>query len=181
MALDTITLSIPPAWRQVAQYLGFRSVGAWIRDVVEDVLDVKPLRFVPLLPLKWRQESFKVRRTTDGATYALHEVLGLISGPFGIYSGGSFIPAVPSHEHVFTLAHVPTGERLATLDKVRRCKRLAKELAPLPGIAWHLADPERVRIEHSERAVDLIRDYQRAAQPERSTEHAGVGRRRPCL
>jgi len=179
--MDTITLAIPPAWRQVALYLGHRDVRSWIRDVVGDILEVRPLRFVPILPLKWRQETFKVRRTTDGTTFAPHEVQGLISGPFGIYRGCYFIPAEPRHEHGFTLAHVPPGEPLATLDKVRRCKRLAEELAALPGISWHLADPERTRIERSERAIDLLREYERAAQPKRSTEHAGVGRRRPCL
>jgi len=179
--MDTITLSVPPAWRQVARYLGHRDVRTWIRDVVGDILEVRPLCYVPILPLVWRQEIFKARRTRDGESYAFHEVQGLISGPFGIYRGCYYIPAEPRHEHGFTLAHVPTGERLATLDKVKRCKRLAEELAPLPGIAWHLADPERTHIERSERATDLLCEYERAAQPERSTEHAGVGRRRPCL
>jgi hypothetical protein len=178
MALDTLTLSIPPAWPQVARYLGHRDTRAWVRSVVADALESSPLRFVPILPLDWHRGTFKAIRTPDGAAYEPHDVRGLISGPFGLYAGGSFIRSDPRRETGFTLAHVPTGRRLASLDRVRSCRRLAEELAPL-RMNWHRDDPEKVGGADVPRVNALVAQYERAARPpEPSGVCAGVGGRR---
>jgi hypothetical protein len=177
MALDILTLSIPPAWSQVARYLGHRETRAWVRSVVADALESSPLRFVPILPLDWHRGTFQPIRTDDGKTYARLDVRGLVSGPFGIYRGGDLIRE-PERETGFTLAHVPTGRRLASLDRVRSCKRLAEELAPL-RMGWHRDDPEKVGGVDVPRVNALVTKYERAARPpEPSGVCAGVGGRR---
>jgi hypothetical protein len=177
MARQSFSLSVPPAWFQVARYVGHRDVRAWIRCVVEDALESPPLRFVPITPLEWHCETFKVNRTADGTAYALLDVRGLVSGPFGIYRGCYLIQEDPKRVKGFTLAHVPTGRRLAFLPTMKRCELLAEELAPL-RMSWHVADRVRARAEDAAKAADLIRDHERAAEPKRAAGHAGVGRRR---
>ena len=105
MALDTFTLAIPPAWSQVARYLGHRDTRAWVRSVVADALESSPLRFVPILPLDWHRGTFQPIRTDDGTTYAPQDVRGFVSGPFGIYRGCYLIQEDPKHEKGFTLGN----------------------------------------------------------------------------
>jgi hypothetical protein len=144
----TMDISYPPAWCQTALYAGHRQVKTWVHSVVEGFLETGPGRFFPLLPLVWHRGTFQAIRTADCTTYGPHEVRGCISGPFGIYAGCYFIRADPRREEGFTLAHVPTGRKLATLDLAGACKRLAGELAPL---AWggtrrtRSASPARTR------------------------------------
>ena len=179
MALDTITLPVPPEWHQAARYVGHKSVSTWVRCVVEDFLEAGPGRFFPLLPLAWTRSTFKAIRTDDGTTYRPHEVRGLVAGPFGIYSGCHL---VGFRSGGFTLVHVPTSRRIARLERVRSCTRLADALAPL-RVRWHETDPERVSGPDSEKGTGLVAEYERAALPPRlrpGFEHrcAGVGGRR---
>jgi hypothetical protein len=170
-----ISLQIPSAWLQIAAYAGHKDVRAWIRSVVDDVLETGPLRFVPILPLVWARATFKAVRE-ESRVYALHEVSGWVSGPFGIYRGFYFMTEHPERDDGFTLTHLPTGRKIATLNRLRSCKRLAEELAPL-RMGWHHSDAERTGggAEDVAKATDLIRDYTRAAWPEPSTKCAGVG------
>ena len=176
MGLATITLSVPPAWHQAARYLGHKSVRVWVRCVVEDFLETGG-RFFPLLPLKWRRTTFDAVQT-DGHAYAPHEVRGWTSGPFGLHHGCH----VAGSTKGFTLAHLPTGRKLATLDRAGTCKKLAEELAGL-RVGWHRTDPEKVGGPDSEKVTALIARYEEAAVPPRlrpGFEHkcAGVGGRR---
>jgi hypothetical protein len=175
--LETVTLPIPPEWRAAARYIGHKHVAAWVRCVVEDFLETGPGRFFPLLPLVWHRRTFQAIRTADCTTYAPHEVRGLVSGPFGIYAGCYFIRTDPRREEGFTLAHVPTGRKLATLDLAGACKRLAEELAPL-RMGWHHTDPERVTGPDSAKVNAIVARHERDAVPIRSDAHAGVGGRR---
>jgi hypothetical protein len=174
MALDTIALPVPAEWHQAARYAGHRHVAAWVRSVVGDFLETGPGRFFPLLPLVWHRGTFQAIRTDDGNTYAPHEVRGLVAGPFGIYAG-SYVVGAPRG---FTLAHVPTGRKLAVLDRVRSCKRLAEVVAPL-RMGWHEVDPEKVGGADAGKVNALIAAHERAARPpEPSGVCAGVGGRR---
>jgi hypothetical protein len=175
--LETVSLPIPPEWRAAARYVGHKHVAAWVRCVVEDFLETGPGRFFPLLPLVWHRGTFQAIRTADCTTYGPHEVRGCISGPFGIYAGCYFIRADPRREEGFTLAHVPTGRKLATLDLAGACKRLAGELAPL-RMGWHETDPERVTGPDSAKVNAIVARYERDAIPVRSDAYAGVGGRR---
>jgi hypothetical protein len=87
-----------------------------------------------------------------------------VSGPFGIYRGGYFISEDPKRDTEYTLAHVPTGRKIATLDRLRSCKRLAEELAPL-RMGWLQTDLDRTGGEDTAKAADIIRDHTRAAWP----------------
>lgn len=71
---ETVSLTIPPAWHQVAAYVGHKDVRVWIRCVVEDALEVAPLCFVPIRPLTWQRGTFQAIRTADGKIYGPHEV-----------------------------------------------------------------------------------------------------------
>jgi hypothetical protein len=173
----TMDISYPPAWCQAARYAGHRHVRTWVHAIIEDFLETGPGRFFPLLPLVWHRGTFQAIRTTDGTTYGPHEVRGCISGPFGIYAGCYFIRADPRREEGFTLAHVPTGRKLATLDLAGACKRLAGELAPL-RMGWHEVDPERVTGPDSAKVNAIVARYERDAIPVRSDAYAGVGGRR---
>jgi len=178
MARDAVTLALRPAWQAAARYTG-RPVAAWIAAVVEDYLRNGAGRFFPLLPLDWHREGFKAIRTDDGKTYGPHDVRGLVACCFGIYRGCYLIRDDPAREPEFTLAHVPTGRRLAVLDRVRSCKRLAEVLAPL-RMGWHEIDPGKVCGADVERFNALVAEYERAALPlrlrdDRDRPHAGVG------
>jgi hypothetical protein len=76
----------------------------------------------------------------------------------------------------FTLAHLPTGRKLATLDRARDCRKLAEELAGL-RICWHQIEPEKVGGPDSEKVTALIARYEEAAHLVRSHYTAGVGGR----
>jgi hypothetical protein len=92
--------------------------------------------------------------------YGPHEVRGCISGPFGVYQGIYLV----GHLSGYTLTHVPTGRKLATLDLAGSCKRLAGELAPL-RMGWHEVDPEKVGGADAEKVNVLVRKYEREALP----------------
>ena len=180
--METLTLPARPEWHQAARYAGHRHVAAWVRSVVGDFLETGPGRFFPILPLDWHRSTFKAIRTDDGKTYGLHEVRGLVAGPFGIHRGCHVIRADPERDATYTLAHVPTGRRLATLDRVGACKRLAEVVAPL-RMNWHEGDPDQVAGADAERVNALVKEYERAALPpglrdDRERRHAGVGGRR---
>ncbi|HEX3529171.1 MAG TPA: hypothetical protein VH988_19100 [Thermoanaerobaculia bacterium] len=173
---DTVTLPTRPEWRQAAHYAGHRYVWTWLREVVEEFLETGPGRFFPILPLDWHRSTFKAIRTHDGKTYGPHEVRGLVARCFGIYRGRDVIRADPKHDHAFTLSHIPTGRRLATLERVRSCKRLAEALAPL-RMNWHAIDPERVAGTDAAKVAALVKEYETAAFPIRPVYTAGVGGR----
>ena len=174
MALDTITLPVPPKWHQAARYLGHKNVRVWVRCVVEVFLETGG-RFFPILPLKWKRTTFdaiQAKWGQGGQEYAPHEVRGWTSGPFGIYHGCH----VAGSSEGFTLAHLPTGRKLATLNLARDCRKLAEELAGL-RIGWHQIEPEKVGGPDSEKVTALIARYEEAAHPVRSHYTAGVGGR----
>jgi hypothetical protein len=180
--LHTLTLTVPPEWRQAARYAGHRHVKTWLECVVEDFLETGPGRYFPILPLDWHRGAFHAIRTSDDVNYAPHDVRGLVAGPFGIFKGIYRIYADPLYQESFTLTHTPTGRRLAVLDRVRSCKQLAEALAPL-RMHWHLADPDRVGGEDVERVNALVREYEQADLPERlrdgaESRQAAVGGRR---
>jgi hypothetical protein len=169
---QTVTLPTRPEWLQAARYAGHRHVAAWVRSVLGDFLETGAGRFFPILPLDWHRSTFQAIRTADGHTYSAHEVRGLVSGPFGIYAG-SYIAGA---SRGFTLAHVPTGRKLATLGRVRSCKRLAEALAPL-RMGWHQTDPERVAGADAEKVNALVARFELDAIPPRLDTCAGVGGR----
>jgi len=178
MALDTLTLPTRPEWLQAARYAGHRHVAAWVRAVVGDYLETGPGRFFPILPLDWHRGAFQAIRTDDGKTYTPHEVRGLVARCFGIYRGCH----IADSSKGFTLAHVPTGRQLATLDRVGACKRLAEAVAPL-RMNWHAIDPDQVGGADAGKVNALVKEYEHAALPaslrdDRDRPHAGVGGRR---
>jgi hypothetical protein len=174
--LDMITFPVRPEWRAAARYVGHRQVGTWLREVVDDFMETGPGRYFPILPLDWHRERFKAIRTADGHAYGPHEVRGLVACCFGIYRGCYRIGADRQYEAQFTLAHVPTGRRFATLNRVRDCKALAEALAPL-RMHWHLSDPDKVVGADVERFNALVREYEKAAEPVHLVFWSGVGGR----
>jgi hypothetical protein len=169
----TMDISYPPAWCQAARYAGHRQVKTWVYELVETFLRIGPGRFYPISPLTWKRGTFQAIRTVDGTTYALHEVKGVISGPFGVYQGIYLV----RHRDGYTLTHIPTGRKLATLNRAGECKRLAGELVGF-RMNWHETDPEKVAGADAKRVNALVSRYEQAALPVRSDAYAGVGRRR---
>jgi len=161
MDAETITLPIRPEWRAAVAYLGHPDLAEWLGEVIDDFLETGAGRFYPLLPLAWHEQSFEAMRSTDGHTYTPHPVRGLVAGPFGVFRGSYISPTDPKLDSsTFTLCHVPTGRNIATLSRLRDCKRLAEELAALPYV-WHTTEAERVLNSHEEAGPyrDIVRRY----------------------
>jgi hypothetical protein len=138
-------------WRAAAQYDGARSVGTWLASLAAERLRYLG-RYVPRMPLVWRPGRFRLRKP-DGSEG--EEVAGIVAGPFG----------VSRNDESFTLTHVPTGCRLATLTQQRRCKFLARELAGL-RVDWKATDPEAVNGPDMRKAWDAIYAARRSAYPD---------------
>ena len=73
---------------------------------------------------------------------------------------------MPESFDVF-LCHCPRARKIATLNRLRRCTRLAEEPAPL-RMGWHHSDPERTGggAEDVAKATDLIMACGTAPIPE---------------
>jgi hypothetical protein len=88
---------------------------------------------------KWHRKTFAVHLLPDptqdqGERAAL--VDGLVSGPFGIYSGSSY-RVEPGR---FTLVHLPSQVAKLTLARQALCRAAAREFAAL-DLAWESAWP----------------------------------------
>jgi hypothetical protein len=130
-------------WGGAAQHDGARNVGAWLASLASARLrDLG--RFVPRMALRWRRAHFNALRLPyfNAPEATLHEVNGIVAGPFGIYKDeeDDRRPRMPP---AFNLVHVPTGSHLAKLPLRKRCKTLARELGTY-RVNWDASVPEEV-------------------------------------
>lgn len=140
-------------WQAAAQYEGARSVGVWLAALAG--ARVRQLgKLVPRSPLCWRRATFRILKNGEMEP---RQVRGIVAGPFGIARSQS-----PGW---WNLAHVPTGRVLASYQRQRRCKHVARELAALKKMAWNETDPERVVGDDGPAARALIEAARRADNP----------------
>jgi hypothetical protein len=150
-------------WGGAAQHEGAPNVAAWLSRLATERLRHLG-SFVPRLVLRWRRARFKALRLPHyGAEEAtLHDVAGLVAGPFGIYKEPEEDRPGPRMPAQFNLVHVPTGSHLAKLPLRKRCKSLARELATY-RVTWDTSVPEEVTGPEMWKARDAIRRAQTAA------------------
>ena len=130
-------------WGGAAQHDGARNVGAWLASLASARLrDLG--RYVPRIALRWRRAHFNALRLPyfNAPEATLHEVNGIVAGPFGIYKDEDD-GLRPRRPPTFHLVHVPTGSHLANLPLRKRCKTLARELGTY-RVNWDASVPEEV-------------------------------------
>jgi hypothetical protein len=150
-------------WGGAAQYEGAASIGAWLASLASARLRYLG-SFVPRLVLRWRRSPFNALRLPyfNAPEATLHEVSGIVAGPFGIYKDPREPLPGPEPPPVFHLVHVPTGSHLAKLPLRKRCKSLARELATY-RVTWDTAVPEEVTGPEMWKVHSAIRQAQTAA------------------
>lgn len=150
-------------WGGAAQHEGAPNVAAWLSRLATERLRHLG-SFVPRLVLRWRRSHFKALRLPyfNAPEATLHDVSGLVAGPFGIYKDQEREDLRPRMPPVFHLVHVPTGSHLAKLPLRRSCKNLARELAPFK-VNWDAAVEEEVPGPDWRLVLDAISRAQRAA------------------
>jgi hypothetical protein len=158
----TVSLRVRPEWTAAASYTG-RPLAAWIASIVEEYLRTGPGRFVPLPPLRWRADRFRVILQPDGRRF---QVQGFTAGPFGIYR--SRYDGLPTDPEGFSLAHLPSSGLFVFLKRRNACKRLAEELAAL-RLRLDLTDRDKVVLGTPDAAKvpPIILRYRDADVPER--------------
>lgn len=141
-------------WQAAAEYEGARNVGTWLATLAAERLRQLG-RFVPRMPLRWRRARFRVMDppTTEGGEWQPRMVSGLVGGPFGIYKAGWF-----------RLVHVPTGDFIISLPKLRRCKSFARTLAAFK-INWNATVPEEVTGPDLDRLTTELAIVRRSVDP----------------
>lgn len=134
-------------WNRAAEAEGHRSVGTWLAEAADRHLDALQRAGKPL-PLAWNLGRFRVR-LEDGTDL---EVPGWIGRPFGIFRGTA---AGPSYHgsHIYTLAHLPSRQIVATFRTARHCRVLASELARV-WVRWGGKEP-------AEDPAPLLQRFQR--------------------
>lgn len=129
-------------WRVAARYFGYPNVSAWLYALAQG--KVKELGDeLPEEALVWKKGILRVEmRGMTPSRQGVHEISGLVAGPFGIYRGTS-----RSHgedwNHCFTLAHLPSAYAYVTLKRLRDCKELARRLYRL-RVRWHEAEHDKI-------------------------------------
>ncbi len=95
-------------------------------------------------PLAWKMGRFLALISETGRPEDLQqiEVLGSVSGAFGVFRGDPQGRAVKGRS-VFSLVHLPTARLLITLNHHRQCMAMAAEFAPL-RVRWDETDPGKV-------------------------------------
>jgi hypothetical protein len=105
-------------------------------------------------PAKWHRKTFAVHLLPD-CTQAQSDraelVSGLVSGPFGIYSGSS-CRIEPGR---FTLVHLPSQVAKLTLPRRSMCRAAAQEFAAL-DLAWESAWAPGVTGPDLDRAREIL-------------------------
>ncbi|HYQ84764.1 MAG TPA: hypothetical protein VEP28_12285 [Rubrobacter sp.] len=104
--------------------------------------------------MTWHRKTFAVHLQPDfsqaqGERAAL--VSGLVSGPFGIYSGSAY-RVEPGR---FTLVHLPSQVAKLTLPRQSLCRAAAREFAAL-DLAWESAWAPGVTGPDLDRARQLL-------------------------
>src|SRR6476646_6279276 len=149
-------------WGGAAQHDGARNVGAWLASLATARLRYLG-RYVPRMVLRWRRAHFNALRLPyfNAPEATLHEVNGIVAGPFGIYKDeeDDRRPRIPPDFH---LVHVPTGSHLAKLRRRKECKTLARQLATFK-VNWDASVPEEVPGPEWSRALDAISRANRTA------------------
>src|SRR6476646_4991800 len=143
-------------WGGAAQHDGARNVGAWLASLATERLRHLG-RFVPRMALRWRRAHFNALRLPyfNAPEATLHEVNGIVAGPFGIYRDEEDEDLRPRRPPTFNLVHVPTGSHLAKLPLRKRCKTLARELRTY-RVNWDASVPEEVPGPEWSRALAAI-------------------------
>lgn len=109
-------------WKYAAESEAFASVGAWLARAADAYLRVRAKAGLPI-PLAWHLGVFTVR-LMDGSEV---KVRGMVSPPFGLYTGNSH---GPNRNKRRTLVLLPTNRVIATLRSSRQARALASEIAP---------------------------------------------------
>ena len=150
-------------WGGAAQHDGAPNVGAWLASLASARLrDLG--RFVPRMALRWRRAHFNALRLPyfNAPEATLHEVNGIVAGPFGIYKDKEDEDLRPRMPPGFNLVHVPTGSHLAKLRQRKACKTLARELGTY-RVNWDATVPEEVPGPEWSRALATINRANRIA------------------
>ncbi|HEV7518687.1 MAG TPA: hypothetical protein VGR07_20515 [Thermoanaerobaculia bacterium] len=107
--------------------------------------------------LRWRRAHFNALRLPyfNAPEATLHEVNGIVAGPFGIYKDREDEDLRPRMPPSFNLVHVPTGSHLAKLSLRKSCKTLARELGTY-RVNWDATVPDEVPGPEWSRALDAI-------------------------
>lgn len=109
-------------WKRAAEGEGHRSAGTWLAGAADAYLQVRARAGQPIA-LAWHLGAFTVR-LMDGREV---DVRGMISPPFGYYTGNSH---GPDRNKRRTLIHLPARRVIATLRSSRQARALASEIAP---------------------------------------------------
>jgi hypothetical protein len=129
-------------WRAAARHFGYASVTAWLYALAQEKVK-EAGEELPEKVLVWKKASFTVElHGSAPEQQGLRKVSGLAAGPFGIYRGSALSYGEP-WVRCYTLAHIPSSLAYVTLNRLRDCKELARQLYRL-RVRWHEADPKKV-------------------------------------
>ena len=122
-------------WKRAAEAEGHASVGTWLAEAADRLLDAFQRAGKPL-PLAWSRGRFRVS-LEDGLEL---EVRGWIARPFGLFHGTATGPIPHGSTHHYSLVYLPGRRIVATFRTARHCKALAAELARL-WVRWGGSEP----------------------------------------
>jgi hypothetical protein len=148
-------------WRTAARYLGYPSVSAWLYALAQE--KVKELgNELPEEVLVWKKGTLRVEmRGSTPERQGIHQIPGLMAGPFGIYRGTSWSHG-EAWDDCFTLALLPSAYAYVMLKRLRDCKELARRLYRL-RVRWHEADQAKINgpdeLEAGEIVVRFRKDF----------------------
>jgi hypothetical protein len=137
VATFTVRATMPQSirWKQAAEAEGHASVGTWLAEAADRLLDAFQRAGKPL-PLAWSRGRFRVS-LEDGTE---PELRGWIARPFGLFHGTPAGPIPHGSTHHYSLVYLPGRRVVATFRTARHCKALASELARL-WVRWGGSEP----------------------------------------